>query len=88
MFQKLLSLLKSGKTYSHEALARELDISLDTLEEWLDYLAAHGSLKQVDWQQGADCHANGHSHCAGCNGCSGCHVSDNGPVLWELTDSK
>ncbi|HHW94620.1 MAG TPA: hypothetical protein GX736_01640 [Mogibacterium sp.] len=84
MFQKMLNLLNGGKTYSQYELARELDISPDTLQAWIAYLASCGLLTKVNLHKGADCHINGCGSCSGCQACSSKHTSENLWNIWEL----
>lgn len=84
MFQKLINLLKSGKTYSQYELARELNISPDTLRAWIEHLVSCGLVSKVDLQQVADYHGEKCGSCVGCRSCSGTHNMKNEPIVWEL----
>lgn len=84
MFQELINLLKTGKTYSQYELAQELDISIDTLHAWIKYLATQGLLSQVNLQKIMDCHTSACSNCMSCQGCSGKCKPENELILWEL----
>ena len=77
MLERLLSLVGQGGVHSYTDLARQLDVSVELLEQMLQDLARMGYLKRV----GTDCE----EHCAGCPHSSACAVGTPGQV-WALTE--
>ncbi len=69
MFQKLISLLNSGRIYSQYELSKELDISIETLQEYINYLSERGFLKEVEFQKDDNCKSNKCSNCKSGKSC-------------------
>ena len=44
MFQKLINLLNNGKTYSQYELSKEMGVSTETLQGFMEYLSEKGFL--------------------------------------------
>lgn len=86
MFQKIMSLLSSGKTYTEQEMAKELGVSVETLRGFMEYLSNKGVLSKVEMGSNKpSCHQK--CGCpAGCKGCSLKPFSGRAPVLWELKD--
>lgn len=86
MFEKLIQLLNSGKTYSQHELSEELGISLETLQSYIEYLYRKGLLSQIALEaDNTDC-SGSCSRCAGCKACAAKKPSAMVPVLWEIKD--
>ncbi len=62
--QKLLELLKDGKSRSIEMLAAEMSVSTDQVKRDLEYLERMGVIRKNGYNQ-----ANGHD-CSTCGGCT------------------
>ena len=62
--QKLLELLKDGKSRSIEMLAAEMSVSTDQVKRDLEYLERMGVIRKTGYNQ-----ANGHD-CSTCGGCT------------------
>ena len=60
--EKLLELLKDGKSRTTEMLANELGITVDEVKRDIEFLEHAGVIRRVPFAE------NGHS----CNGCTGC----------------
>ncbi len=60
--EKLIELLKDGRSRTVEMLAVELNTSVDAVKRDLEFLERTGVIKRVDFT------GSGHS----CNGCTGC----------------
>ena len=70
MFQKLINLLNNGKTYSQYELSKEMGVSTETLQGFMEYLSEKGFLALVEFQNDIDRDINKCSKCTGCMGCS------------------
>ena len=66
IMEKLIELLKDGKTRTTEMLAVELGVSMDIVRRDMDFLERTGVIKKVDTS--GTC---GHTSCEGCTSCSG-----------------
>ena len=62
--QKLLELLKDGKSRTIEMLAAEMSVSTDQVKRDLEYLERMGVIRKNGYSQ-----ANGHD-CSTCGGCT------------------
>ena len=62
--QKLLELLKDGKSRTIEMLAAEMSVSTDQVKRDLEYLERMGVIRKTGYNQ-----ANGHD-CSTCGGCT------------------
>lgn len=62
--QKLLELLKDGKSRTIEMIATEMSVSTDQVKRDLEYLERMGVIRKTGYNQ-----ANGHD-CSTCVGCS------------------
>lgn len=71
MLQKLISLLHDGKVYSQYELSKELGVSKETLQGFMEYLSEKGFLAPVEFQKGIDRDADKCGKCTGCTKCSG-----------------
>ncbi|HPM08992.1 MAG: HTH domain-containing protein [Paludibacter sp.] len=71
MFQKLISLLNSGKMYSQYELSEELGVSTETLQEYIEYLSERGFLEEVEFQKDDNCNSN---RCGNCKSCKSCFM--------------
>ncbi|MCR5824144.1 MAG: Lrp/AsnC family transcriptional regulator [Lachnospiraceae bacterium] len=60
--EKLLALLKDGKSRTPEMLAAELGVSVEDVKRDIEFLERTGVIVKVGFSE------NGHS----CNGCTGC----------------
>ena len=65
--EKLLELLKDGKSRSLEMIAMELGLTMDQVKRDIEFLERAGVIKKVPLTVGEG---------AGCTGCSGCAVSE------------
>lgn len=72
MFQKLINLLNNGKTYSQYELSKEMGVSTETLQGFIEYLSEKGFLVPIETQKDIDCETNRCSRCGKCTGCMGC----------------
>ena len=70
MFQKLINLLNNGKTYSQYELSKEMGVSTETLQGFIEYLSDKGFLARVEFQKDIDRDADKCSKCTVCMGCS------------------
>jgi predicted DNA-binding transcriptional regulator YafY len=86
MFEKLIQLLNSGKTYSQHELSEELGISPETLQSYIEYLHRKGLLSQIPLEANNSGCSGGCSHCAGYKACAAKKPSAMVPVLWEIKD--
>ncbi|HHU01623.1 MAG: HTH domain-containing protein [Christensenellales bacterium] len=86
MFEKLIQLLNSGKTYSQYELSEELGISLETLQSYIEYLHRKGLLSQIALEADNTTCSGSCSRCAGCKACTTKQSSVQMPVLWEIKD--
>ncbi len=84
--QKLLELLKDGRSRTVEMLAAELGTSADDIRRQLEYLGRIGAVRKVASPSGKSC-----GSCSGCDGgggCKGC-MPDNAEAnmgeIWEVT---
>ncbi|MGI6690793.1 MAG: hypothetical protein ACOX63_08160 [Christensenellales bacterium] len=84
MFEELICLLSSGKTYSQSELAWELGVSTETLKGFMNYLSENGMLSQVLLSPEQDC--QGKACCVGCKGCIAKKAYGQLPVMWELKE--
>lgn len=71
MFQKLINLLNNGKTYSQYELSKEMGVSTETLQGFIEYLSEKGFLVPIETQKDIDRDINKCSKCTGCTRCSG-----------------
>ncbi len=78
MFQKLISLLHDGKLYSQYELSKELGISTETLQGFMEYLSEKGFLTPVEFQKDINRETSKCSKCTGCTRCPGTNSS------WKL----
>ena len=88
--EKLLELLRDGKSRTVEMLALELDTGVEEIKRNIDFLEQTGMIKRVVFSSGNA----GHS-CDGCTGCgtgksacAGCMPPEgfeNMGVMWEVT---
>ena len=69
MFQKLISLLNSGKMYSQYELSKELGVSTETLQEYIEYLSEKGFLKEVEFQKDDNCKSKKCGNCKSGKSC-------------------
>ncbi len=83
--QKLLELLKDGRSRTVEILAEELDTTADDIRRQLEYLELIGAVRKVAFPSGKSC-----GSCSGCDGgggCKGC-MPDNAEAnmgdIWEV----
>ena len=77
MLERLLDLLGQGGVYSYTDLARQLDVTVELVEQMLEDLARMGYLRPV-----ADgCEA----HCAGCPMANTCEMISS-TRMWTLTE--
>lgn len=75
--EEILDLMKEGKAWSVEALARQLHTTPEDIRRKMEYLEQMGYLKKTE--------ACGH-HCSGCTShCSDGISDENMPVFWEVT---
>ena len=72
MFQKLINLLNNGKTYSQHELSKEMGVSTETLQGFIEYLSEKGFLARVEFQKDIDRETNRCSRCSKCTGYMGC----------------
>jgi len=72
MFQKLINLLNNGKTYSQYELSKEMGVSTETLQGFIEYLSDKGFLARVEFQKDIDRETNRCSRCSKCTGCTRC----------------
>lgn len=63
--ERLLELLKDGRSRTLEMIAAELGITMEQLDRDMEFLERSGIIKRIDLS-GA-----GASSCAGCSGCPG-----------------
>ncbi len=82
MYARLLRLLKDGRARLPADLARELDISPETLRAYMAYLAERGMLARIRWRN--DALGQGCAGCLSCRGCPAWDESESDPVIWEL----
>lgn len=84
--ERLIDLLKDGKSRSLEMLAEELGISIEHLKRDLEYLERAGVIKRVELNVGGGS-CSGCSGCDGGSGCKGC-MPDGGfqnmGSMWEI----
>lgn len=85
MFEELIRLLRSGKTYSQSELAGALGVSPETIKEFMSYLSEKGMLSQVP-QSPEQISCQGKACCAGCKGYISKKAYGQLPVLWELNE--
>lgn len=85
--QKLIELLKDGKSRSIEMLAEELDVSTDEVMRDIEYLERMGIIRRTGYNEatGHDC-----STCGGCKDGSKCKTCapeggfKNMGTMWEV----
>lgn len=70
MFQKLISLLHDGNLYSQYELSKELGISTETLQGFMEYLSKKGFLVPIEFQKDIVRNADKCDKCTGCTKCS------------------
>ncbi len=72
MMEKLIALLKDGKTRTMEMLAHELGVSMNILRRDIDFLERTGVIRKVEVS--GKCGNNSCEGCTTCGGktCSGC----------------
>ncbi len=88
MFKKLIQVMREDRTYSQYELARELGISEEVLESYIEYLYEQGYLLKVDYREAhAGCSSNC-SCCKSCKGRAGEEAFENAPTLWEFNKAK
>ena len=88
--EKLLELLRDGKSRTVEMLALELNTGVEEIKRNIDFLEQTGMIRRVVFSSGN----TGHS----CNGCTGCSTGksacagcmppegfENMGVMWEVT---
>ena len=61
--EKLLELLRDGKSRSLEMIAMELDMTLAQVKRDIEFLERSGLIRKVDFSAGG-------SSCSGCTSCS------------------
>ena len=87
--EKLIELLKDGRSRSMEMLAAELGMSMEQVKRDIEFLENMGIIKRIDLGSAG-------ASCTGCSGCSGpgaaCHgcVPEGGfqnmGTMWEVVE--
>ncbi|MCR4638357.1 DeoR family transcriptional regulator [Ruminococcus sp.] len=83
--QKLLELLKDGRSRTIEMLAAELNTSSDDIRRQIEYLEQIGTIRRIMFPSGKGC--SGCTGCEGGTGCKGCMPADaesNMGEMWEI----
>jgi len=83
--QKLLELLKDGRSRTIEMLAAELNTSSDDIRRQIEYLEQIGAIRRIMFPSGKGC--SGCTGCEGGTGCKGCMPADaesNMGEMWEI----
>ncbi|MCR5762383.1 MAG: DeoR family transcriptional regulator [Treponema sp.] len=89
---KLIDLLKDGRTRSVNELSEELGTSVSDVKRSLEFLEHSGFIRRVPDECGCKCDEHDGCHsCGGCSGssCSGCMPEGgfkNRPVMWEVIE--
>ncbi len=87
MVNKLLLLLKENKTYTLEQLAKEMNVSIETVQSFLEFLTLKKIISQVDYQNiDKECLENC-SNCKRCHGCLKFQEHENLPVIWQVNSN-
>jgi len=86
MFEKLIQLLNSGKTFTQYELSEQLGISPETLQSYIEYLHRKGLLSQIVMGAENTACSGSCKACAGCKACAAKQPSVMVPVLWEIKD--
>lgn len=87
MVNKLLLLLKENKTYTLEQLAKEMNVSIETAQSFLEFLTLKKIISQVDYQNIDREYLENCSNCKGCHGCLKFQEHENLPVIWQVKSS-
>ncbi len=90
--ERLIELLKDGRSRTLEMLAQETGTGIDRLKRDIDFLERTGVIRRVDYSMAQGSQGS----CAGCTGCSsggrgcaGCMPEggfQNMGVMWEVQD--
>lgn len=85
MVAKFIRLMSDGKMYSQHELSRELNLSLETVQAFIEYLSIKRMLITAEQQpeESSSC-SNGCSRYAGCKGCIKKQSSGHTLTLWEF----
>ena len=81
--EKLLELLKDGRSRTIEMLADELGTDTSGVSRILDYLEAIGAIRKVSLSS-PSCHCGGSCSAAECKGCIPQNASQNMGDMWEV----
>ena len=90
--EKLLQLLKDGRSRSIEMLAAEMDTSPAVIKRDMEFLARMGMIRKIDFAE-ADGMKSACSECGGCGGkkkCASCTPGggfENMGVMWEVVSA-
>ncbi len=76
--EKLLSLLKDGRSRPLEMIASDLGTSVEDVRRKIEFLERSGIIRRLPSAGGAHGGSCGAESCPGCNGCSGCSVGCSG----------
>ncbi len=83
MFAKFIDLMDQGRSYTKDDLAKELELSSETLQAFIDYLSGQGILLELDCQPEE---VSWQSECKSCAACTRCKEQQlyNSVKFWEL----
>jgi hypothetical protein len=83
--EKLLELLKDGRSRTIEMLADELGTTTADVNRMLSYLESIGAIKKVSLSS-SSCHCGSDGHCsaAECKGCMPQNAAQNMGEMWEV----
>ena len=83
--EKLLELLKDGRSRTLEMLADELDTDTADVSRMLSYLENIGAIRKVSLSS-SNCHCGSGSKCsaAECKGCMPQNAAQNMGDMWEV----
>jgi hypothetical protein len=84
MFENFIRLLSDGKTYSQYELSKKLDVSIETVQAFIEYLSIKRILSCVEYQAEESSCSTYCNRCTGCKGCVKKQPPGHTPTLWEF----
>ncbi len=76
--------MSEGKTYTQIELAKELNVSVETAQCFIEYLTERGLLSKVEYYSDKSSCLSGSNQCEKCKRCAKRTSFENKPILFEL----
>lgn len=86
MYTKMIRLMSDGRMHSQYELSRELEISPETVQAFIEYLSMRGTLFSAEPRSDEAACANSCRRCMGCKGCLNKKPLEYSATLWVFRD--